>query len=173
MNTAVAYGETTLPAGIRSRFVANGNGITMHVLEAGFEKRSGRALLLVHGYPELAYSWRKVMAPLAAAGYHVIGAADGASALQNARELPRGPDVLVTDIVMPGMSGNEVAESLTRLFPSLRTIFTSGYSEESALAPGSLGPRTAFLPKPYTLSSLSRAVQDILEPSSPAPKSSS
>jgi two-component system, cell cycle sensor histidine kinase and response regulator CckA len=101
---------------------------------------------------------------LRTAGYHVIEAADGDTAMRTAREMPRGPDVLVTDIVMPGISGTEVAESLTRLFPSLRTIFTSGYSEESALAQGTLGPRTAFLPKPYTLSSLTRAVQEILEP---------
>ena len=71
-NAAVAYGATTLPAGIRSRFVPNGNGITMHVLEAGFAGAARPCLLLLHGFPELAYSWRKVMLPLAAAGYHVV-----------------------------------------------------------------------------------------------------
>ncbi len=48
------------------------NGLRMHVLEAGFESPGRPALLLLHGYPELAYSWRKVMGPLAAAGYHVF-----------------------------------------------------------------------------------------------------
>ena len=72
LNTAVAYGETTLPAGIRSRFVANGNGITMHLLEAGFAGPARPCILLLHGFPELAYSWRKVMLPLAAAGFHVV-----------------------------------------------------------------------------------------------------
>ncbi|MDR3710621.1 MAG: alpha/beta hydrolase [Capsulimonadaceae bacterium] len=57
---------------IRSRFVNNGNGLTMHVLEAGFESDNRPAVVLLHGFPELAYSWRKVMLPLAAAGYHVI-----------------------------------------------------------------------------------------------------
>src|SRR5499427_1142652 len=66
------YGNGTLPAGIRSRAVANGNGLTVHVLEAGFEQSGRPAVLLLHGFPELAYSWRKVMLPLAAAGYHVI-----------------------------------------------------------------------------------------------------
>lgn len=61
-----------LPPGVRSRFVDNVNGLRMHVLEAGFETPNRQALLLVHGYPELAYSWRKVMGPLAAAGYHVF-----------------------------------------------------------------------------------------------------
>jgi pimeloyl-ACP methyl ester carboxylesterase len=60
-----------LPRGIRSRFVEGVNGLRMHVLEAGYE--SGRpGILLIHGFPELAYSWRHVMVPLAAAGYHVF-----------------------------------------------------------------------------------------------------
>ena len=64
------YGNGTLGAGIRSRIVENINGLAMHVLAAG---EAGRpCVLLLHGFPELAYSWRKVMLPLAAAGYHVI-----------------------------------------------------------------------------------------------------
>jgi pimeloyl-ACP methyl ester carboxylesterase len=59
-----------LPAGIRARFVERVNGLRMHVLEAG---EAGRPLLLLlHGFPELAFSWRKVMPALAAAGYHVV-----------------------------------------------------------------------------------------------------
>src|SRR2546423_8109586 len=66
-----SLGELPLPRGIRSRLVENINGLTMHVLEAGYE--AGRpCILLLHGFPELAYSWRKVMLPLAAAGFHVI-----------------------------------------------------------------------------------------------------
>ena len=66
------YGNSTIPTGIRSRRVANVNGLTVHVLEAGYETPGRPAVLLLHGFPELAYSWRKVMLPLAAAGYHVI-----------------------------------------------------------------------------------------------------
>jgi pimeloyl-ACP methyl ester carboxylesterase len=61
-----------LPAGIRSHFVDDINGLRMHVLEAGYETRGRPCILLLHGFPELAYSWRKVMPRLAAAGYHVI-----------------------------------------------------------------------------------------------------
>jgi len=67
-----AYGETTLAAGIRSRFVDHVNGLRMHVLEAGFETEGQPVVLLLHGFPELAYSWRKVMPALAAAGYRVL-----------------------------------------------------------------------------------------------------
>jgi pimeloyl-ACP methyl ester carboxylesterase len=66
------YGNSTLPRGVRSRAVANVNGLTVHILEAGYETPGRPAVLLLHGFPELAYSWRKVMLPLAAAGYHVI-----------------------------------------------------------------------------------------------------
>ncbi len=61
-----------MPTGIRSRRVGNINGLAMHVLEAGFEQQAKGCVLLLHGFPELAYSWRKVMLPLAQAGYHVI-----------------------------------------------------------------------------------------------------
>jgi pimeloyl-ACP methyl ester carboxylesterase len=66
------YGATTIPLGIRSRLIANINGIAMHVLEAGYETPNRPGVLLVHGFPELAYSWRHVMLPLARAGYHVM-----------------------------------------------------------------------------------------------------
>jgi pimeloyl-ACP methyl ester carboxylesterase len=64
--------DIPLPALIRSRTIENINGLRMHVLEAGYETRGRRCLLLLHGFPELAFSWRKVMPTLAAAGYHVI-----------------------------------------------------------------------------------------------------
>lgn len=66
------YEPAILPAGIRSRFVAGVNGLRAHVLEAGFETPGRELLLLLHGFPELAWSWRKVMPVLAAAGYHVV-----------------------------------------------------------------------------------------------------
>src|ERR1700680_142857 len=64
--------HASLPAGIRCRFVDGINGLRMHVLEAGFEDQGRPCVLLLHGFPELAYSWRKVMVPLAAAGFHVV-----------------------------------------------------------------------------------------------------
>jgi pimeloyl-ACP methyl ester carboxylesterase len=72
LSTLPPYGNGTIPSGIRSRSVANVNGLTVHMLEAGFDKPGRPAILLLHGFPELAYSWRRVMLPLAAAGYHVI-----------------------------------------------------------------------------------------------------
>lgn len=61
-----------LPPGIRSRQIPGINGLDMHILEAGHEEPGRPLLLLLHGFPELAYSWRKVMPALAQAGYHVV-----------------------------------------------------------------------------------------------------
>src|SRR3954449_10578123 len=72
MIDSTALPDIPLPPGIRSRFVEDINGLRMHVLEAGFETRGRPCVLLLHGFPELAYSWRKVMPALAAAGYHAI-----------------------------------------------------------------------------------------------------
>lgn len=72
MTNAEPYGPSILPTGIRSRFVENVNGLRVHVLEAGFSTRNRPCVLLLHGFPELAFSWRKVMGPLAAAGFHVL-----------------------------------------------------------------------------------------------------
>lgn len=66
------YGNGTLPPGIRSRTVSGIEGLTVHLLEAGFETPGRPAILLLHGFPELAFSWRKVMLLLASAGYYVI-----------------------------------------------------------------------------------------------------
>ena len=72
LSTLPPYGNGTIPSGIRSRVVPNVNGLSVHMLEAGFDRPGRPLVLLLHGFPELAYSWRKVMPPLAAAGYQVI-----------------------------------------------------------------------------------------------------
>ena len=76
MSVIASLDQIDLPAGIRSRFLSDINGLTMHILEAGFERsdqnRDRPCVLLLHGFPELAYSWRKVMLPIAQAGFHVI-----------------------------------------------------------------------------------------------------
>ena len=68
----IALPDIPLPPDIRSRFVEDINGLRMHVLEAGYETLGRPCILLLHGFPELAFSWRKVMPALASAGYHVI-----------------------------------------------------------------------------------------------------
>ena len=105
-NPDVAYGATTIPLGIRSRLVNGVNGITMHALEAGFETPNRPAVLLIHGFPELAYSWRHVMLPLAKAGYHVI-APD-----QRGYGRSGGTDVKYDDDLAPFSTTNRVRDML-------------------------------------------------------------
>jgi pimeloyl-ACP methyl ester carboxylesterase len=66
------YGNATLPAGVRTRLIPNVNGLTVNILEAGFETPGRPLVLMLHGFPNLAYSWRKVMPALAAAGYYAV-----------------------------------------------------------------------------------------------------
>jgi pimeloyl-ACP methyl ester carboxylesterase len=105
-NSEVAYGETTLPTGIRSRFLNNGNGIRMHMLEAGFQGAGRPCVLLLHGYPELAYSWRKQMLPLAQAGFHVV-APD-----QRGFGRTSGTDVTYDDDLLPFTRLNYVRDAV-------------------------------------------------------------
>jgi pimeloyl-ACP methyl ester carboxylesterase len=72
VNVTPTLPDIPLPPDIRSRFVDDINGLRMHVLEAGYETRGRPCVLLLHGFPELSFSWRKVMPDLAEAGYHVI-----------------------------------------------------------------------------------------------------
>jgi pimeloyl-ACP methyl ester carboxylesterase len=100
------YGAGTLPSAIRSRVVAGVNGIAMHVLEAGHEVPGRPGVLLVHGFPELGYSWRKVMMPLAEAGYHVM-APD-----QRGYGRSGGTDVAYDDDLTPFSTLNRVRDVL-------------------------------------------------------------
>lgn len=72
MNDIASAPASVLPTGVRARLVSGVNGLTFHVLEAGREERERPAILLLHGFPEIAYSWRKVMSLFAEAGYQVI-----------------------------------------------------------------------------------------------------
>ena len=72
MSELAATGERRPARWSPLRFVSDVNGLRLHVLESGWEAPGRPCVLLLHGFPELAYSWRKVMPPLAAAGYHVV-----------------------------------------------------------------------------------------------------
>jgi pimeloyl-ACP methyl ester carboxylesterase len=71
-NENVFYGQDTVPGGIRSRFIDNNNGVRMHILEAGFEENNRPCVVFLHGFPELGYTWKNQLLPLAQAGFHVI-----------------------------------------------------------------------------------------------------
>ena len=128
--TNAPFGLGTLPAGIRSRIVPGVNGIAMHVLEAVHETAGRPALLLVHGFPELAYSWRKVMLPLAEAGFHVI-APD-----QRGYGRSGGADVTFDDDLAPFSTLNRVRDLLA-------LVYAFGYCEVAAVVGHDFGSPVA------------------------------
>src|SRR4051794_15381006 len=70
--TMTPLDPAVLPPGIRARFVRDINGLDVHLLEAGFNQPGRPLVILLHGFPEIAYSWRKVMSALAEAGFHAV-----------------------------------------------------------------------------------------------------
>ena len=100
---------------------------------------------------------------LVAQHYHVVAARSGEEALRLVRDQGRHIALLVTDMVMPGIGGAQLASELQALQPDLKVILTSGYSEQDSALLQQLDARMAFLPKPYTPESLTRAVACALE----------
>ncbi len=96
-------------------------------------------------------------------GYAVLAASGGADALALAAG-HRGPiHLLVTDVVMPGMSGRELAERLSTVRPTLRVLFMSGYTDDAISRHGILEEGVTFLQKPFTPDALSRKVRELLD----------
>jgi PAS domain S-box-containing protein len=100
-------------------------------------------------------------------GYRVIPAANGADALELlARDRP-AIDLLITDVVMPGMNGRELAERIGAELPGLRVLFTSGYPADPHIRQSIAEGRVAFIQKPYLADELARTVRQILAPPRP------
>ena len=106
------------------------------------------------------------VAALGGTGWTVLAAAGPAEALAIAARESQHIDLLLTDVVMPGMSGGMLADTLTAMRPELRVLFVSGYSEEDVMGRGGLAPGRAILQKPFTPADLRRSVRQLLQPSS-------
>lgn len=101
------------------------------------------------------------------AGYRVLVASDGPSALQRISELGAPPDLLLTDVVMPGMSGVQLAHEVMAQWPGTRILLCSGYTRDALDQNGSLPKGISFLSKPYTLAGLVKKVEEIVRGSLP------
>jgi PAS domain S-box-containing protein len=97
------------------------------------------------------------------AGYRVLVAADGGEALEVAARQDGPLDLVVTDVVMPGLSGRAVVEELQRRQPALRALYVSGYTQDTIAQRGVLEAGVQFLPKPFTASSLLSRVREVLD----------
>lgn len=96
-------------------------------------------------------------------GYRVYAFRDGETALTAVAAMQEPPDLLITDVIMPGMNGNTLAEQIRLLQPAIKVLFTSGYTANVIVRHGVLKEGVEFLPKPYSVTSLARRVREVLD----------
>jgi two-component system cell cycle sensor histidine kinase/response regulator CckA len=144
-------------------FLPRVNGVEEPVAEVPGKKPATRvpATVLVVEDQEDVRTF--VVGALAARGYRVLQAPDGPQALTMARDHAGSIDLLLTDVVLPGMNGREVAESLRLARPTIKLIYTSGYTQDIIASHGVLNPGVTYVPKPYTAEAIVEHVQAALE----------
>ena len=99
---------------------------------------------------------------LSGAGYQVLSAANGAEALEKIQAHPGKIHLVITDLIMPDMSGTKLAETLASIHPESKVLFVSGYSEDAAQKQGVPDPSINFLQKPFSFEALGNKVRELL-----------
>ena len=149
-----------------------GQGTTFHIylplVEGAAEKHSvavpeavggAETILLVEDEESVRQLVRDT---LSAKGYQVLEAENGEAGIATAARHRGSIDLVITDVVMPGMGGREMVRQLAESRPGTKVLYLSGYTEDAILNDGSVEQGTAFLQKPFTLRSLSRNVREVL-----------
>ena len=128
--------------------------------------RGTETVLLVEDAAQLRTLSRKI---LERQGYRVIEAADGAAALHVAAADPGPIHLVLTDVVMPGLGAQHMAAELTRLRPTVRVLYSSGYTDDAIVRHGVLRAGVAYLQKPFTPEVLAIKVREVLDAPPPDP----
>ena len=117
-------------------------------------------ILLVEDEPAVRAYARSA---LAERGYNVLEAASGNEAIEIAENRGNEIDLLLTDVVMPGIDGHQLAEEFSRRFPEIKILFVSGYTDDPGMRQGIINDRVAFLAKPYSPAALAAKVRSVLD----------
>ena len=135
----------------------------------GQPQRGTETILLVEDEPSVRTLVRDELRKL---GYRVVEAKNGVEACLLATQQAASLQLLLTDVVMPGMGGRELAQHLTVIKPDLRTLFISGYMDDVGIMAGQEEGTSSFLQKPFTPEVLGRAVRNLLDASTPSDRTS-
>jgi two-component system cell cycle sensor histidine kinase/response regulator CckA len=120
----------------------------------------GETVLLVDDEHALRRLTRRV---LENSGYAVVEACDGIDALNVCASHEGLIDVLVTDVVMPGLGGPSLAEQISALYPQVKVLFVSGYTDDAVARHGIVRDEMAYLPKPFTPAALAEKIRQVLD----------
>ena len=156
------YSEPGLGSTFKLYFpVSYGNVGLVSPRLAGTERPDGQRVLVVEDDAAIRANVCDCLRHL---GYAALDAATGEAAVDLCQQAEGTIDVVMTDLVMPGMGGHQLASQIAQRFPGIRLICTSRYTEDGAARRELLREGTVFLEKPYTVAELARAVQRALAP---------
>ena len=119
----------------------------------------GELVLLVEDEPALR---QLAVLMIERLGYRVVDTADGSEALAAVRDKGVRPDVVLTDVVIPGMSGPVLVEHLRETLPGVRVIYMSGYTDDAIAKSGAVESGVNFLQKPFTMGALAKMLNSTL-----------
>ncbi len=122
--------------------------------------RGSETVLLVEDNDSVREVARRI---LVRQGYRVLEAGSGEEAVEVCEKTRQSIHLMITDVVMPGMSGKELAQTLSASFPEMKVLYTSGYTDNAIVHHGVLEEGTHFIQKPFTIESLTRKVREVLE----------
>ena len=174
LGLSTCYGIVRQNGGSISVYSEEGHGTTFRVYlpisqeqiiqeiqkPAEVPARGNEVILAVEDEPLVRQLMKRIMVMQ---GYHVITAESGMEALELAEAYEGKIDMLLTDVIMPRMSGKQLADRMIMIRPDIKILYVSGYTENSVVQHGILEAGIAFLPKPYTPHTLAQKVRETLD----------
>jgi CheY-like chemotaxis protein len=176
LGLATTFGAVKQAGGSIEVFSEVGQGTTFKIFLPGTEEKAGtlvretapseqlngdETILVVEDEPGVREMAVKILKRY---GYTLLSAPNGGEAFMLAEKHAARIDLLMTDVVMPGMNGRELAERLVKLHPEMKVLYTSGYTENVIVHHGVIDKSLNFIGKPYSPQALARKIREVLGP---------